>query len=159
MIAENVRLVPLDAELGVVAALQHDLRRAEVDRLAAALDNLVDAAHPALVRLRRPVEGAEPARGDADVGVVDVAIDQVRRDVFGAGEAAAADGIRGRPELVERRVLVEVERLGGVDTPAGGSVVQTSARLTRRSYGGIALKCRAQADRKRFTERRGRSSG
>src|SRR6185437_12173035 len=117
-------LVPLDAEVGVMAALQHDLRRTEVHRLAATLDNVIDAAHPALVRLRSPVEGAETARGDANVGVVDVAIDQIRGDVFGAGELTAADGIRGGAEFVEGGVLIEVERLGGVDSPSAGSVVQ-----------------------------------
>ena len=49
-------LVPLHPELRVVAALQHDLRRAELDSLAAPLDDLVDAAHPALVGLGCPVD-------------------------------------------------------------------------------------------------------
>ena len=108
----------------MVAALQHDLRRAEVDGLAAALDDVFDAAHPALFGLRRPVEGAEAAGGHADVGVVDVAVDQVSGDVLGAGEAAPAYRVSSLAQFVEGGLLIERERLGGVDPSACGSVVQ-----------------------------------
>ena len=80
------RLVVLDAEVGVVAALQHHLGGAEVDGLAAAAQDLVGVAHPArrvLGALRRT---RELARRDAHVCVVDVPVDQVRRDVRGVPE-------------------------------------------------------------------------
>src|SRR4051812_17288146 len=54
-------LVPLDADVGAVAALQHDLRRAEIDRFTAAMQDLVQRAGPALWVLGRAVERAELA--------------------------------------------------------------------------------------------------
>src|SRR5215831_13082017 len=74
-------LVPLHAELRRVAALEHDLRGAKIDGLTAAAQDLFVAVRPALVVLRRAVERAELARGYADVGVVDVPVDDVGRDV------------------------------------------------------------------------------
>ena len=115
-------LVPLDAELGRVAALQHDLGGAEVDRLAAAAQQLVQAVRPALGVVRGAVERAELARGDADVGVVDVAVDDVGRDVVGV--ARAAHRVGRLPERVQRRVGVERERFLGRDPSAGCRAIQ-----------------------------------
>ena len=47
-------LVVLHAVLGVVPALEHDLGGAEVDRLAAAAQDLLDRVRPALGVLRAP---------------------------------------------------------------------------------------------------------
>ncbi len=148
-------LVPLDAEVGVVAALQHDLRRTEVDRLAAALDDVIDAAHPPFLRFRRPVEGAETAGGDTDVGVVDIPIDEVRGDVLGAGEAAAAHGVRGGAELMEGGVLIEGERLSGVDTPSAGSVVQDISKAHPTIVRSRGTQVQGSGGRKRTNDARG----
>ena len=109
-------LVVLDAVLGVVSALQHHLGRAEIDRLAAAAQDLLDRVRPALGVLRRPVEGAELARRDADVGVVDVAVDQVGDDAVRV--ATPADRVGRLAERVQRRVGVEQQRLLGRDPAA-----------------------------------------
>ena len=63
--------------------------------------------------------------------------------MFGARELAAADGIGGRSELVEGGVLVEGERLGGVDTSSTGSVVQDISEAHPPIVRRLALKCRA----------------
>ena len=115
----EVLLVVLDAVVRVVAALEHDLRAAEFDGLRAAAQDVVEVAGPALGGvLGRGVEGAELARRDAHVGVVDVPLDDVRRDVLGARVPAAAYGVGGGAQRVQRRVAVEVERLLRGDPPA-----------------------------------------
>src|ERR1044072_3857272 len=68
----EVLLVVLDAEVRVVAALEHDLGAAQLHRLGAAAQDVVQAADPHLVALGRGVERAELARRHARVGVVDV---------------------------------------------------------------------------------------
>ena len=152
-------LVPLDAEVGIVAALQHDLRRAEVDRLAAAAQDLLERVGPALGVLGRPVERAELAGRDADVGVVDVAVDQVRRDRRGVSEAAAAGGVSGAAERVQRGLGVELERLGRRDAAAIGSAIEQHAQvshateLSRTSIGAPATE-RSAALRSRSPSRR-----
>jgi hypothetical protein len=73
----------------------------------------MNARKPPLGVLRSPVERAELARGDADVGVVDVAVDQVRDDAVGV--AAAPHRVGGLAQGVEGRVGVEQQRLGGRD--------------------------------------------
>ena len=74
-------LVEGERQLRVHAALEQHARPAEVDRL---LDLLADLLVREDVRLgvlgRGPVEGAELAAVDADVRVVDVAVDDVGRD-------------------------------------------------------------------------------
>src|SRR4051812_33395345 len=97
-------LVPVNPEIGRVPALQHDLGGPERLRLAAAAQDLLERVGPALGVLGSPVEGTELAGGDADVGVVDVAIDDVRRDLLGSGKLAAPHRVRGATELVQRRV-------------------------------------------------------
>ncbi len=109
-------LVPLDAELGMVAALEHDLGRAQFDGLAASGEDVVDVADPALLVAGRPVERAEPAGGHAHVRVVDVPVDDVGDDVV--REAAAAGGVGGPAERVQRRPGVQQQRLVGGDPPA-----------------------------------------
>ena len=89
----------------VVAALQHDLGGAELDGLAAAAQDLVESRVQPSSCLRRAVERAELARRDADVGVVDVAVDDVRRDVVRVPPAAYRVG--GLAQRVQRRVGVE----------------------------------------------------
>ena len=119
-------LVVLDAVVGVVAALQHHLGGAEVDRLAAPAQDLLHRVRPALGVLGRAVEGAELARGDAHVRVVDVAVDQVGDDAVRV--APAADRVGRLAQRVERRVGVEQQRLLGRDPPAVGAALQDARR-------------------------------
>ena len=125
-------LVVLDAVVRVVAALEHHLGRAQLDRLAAAAQDLLGRVGPALGVLRRAVERAELARRHADVGVVDVAVDQVGDDVVRV--AAAAHRVRRLAEGVERRVGVEQQRLLGRDPPAVGAALQDVVDLPAPSH-------------------------
>ena len=130
MTDENSVLVVLDAVVGVVPALQHDLGGAEVDRLAAAAQDLVDVVRPALGVLGRRVEGAELAGRDADVRVVDVAVDEVRDDAVRV--PAAAYRVGRLAQRVQRRVGVEQQRLLGGDPAAVGAALQDVADRASR---------------------------
>ncbi|EGJ75436.1 hypothetical protein STTU_2647 [Streptomyces sp. Tu6071] len=126
----EVLLVVLDAVVRVVPALEHDLRAAELDGLRAAAQDVVQVAAPPLLRvLGGGVEGAELAGRHADVRVVDVALDDVRRDVLRTGVAAAADRVGGGAERMQRRVAVEVERLLGGDATACGGTVEDGLKV------------------------------
>ena len=85
--------VPLERDVRVVPALDQDLHAAERLRLVDLRADLLERERVALAVLRPPVERAEAAVGDADVRVVDVAVDDVRDDVAGVQLA----GARGRP--------------------------------------------------------------
>ena len=65
----------------------------------------------------RAVERAEVAARDADVGVVDVAVDDVGDDALGM--LARAHRVRQPAEHLRRRLAVQRQRLGGVEAPAG----------------------------------------
>ena len=80
--AEQV-LVPRDRQVGVVAALQQQLVAAERDRLVDLAVDLVEAEDVAVGVPDLAVERAEVAARDADVGVVDVAVDDVGDDAVG----------------------------------------------------------------------------
>ena len=119
--AEEV-LVVVDAEVRVVAALHQHAGAAELERLLDLLeDRPASAAGSPRARSRGAVEGAEVAGGDADVRVVDVAVDDERRrgrDRCGGAQlvGGAADGdqvarleqregvVVGDPLAVERLV-------------------------------------------------------
>ena len=110
-------LVPLDAQVGVEAALQQDLDAAQGHRLVDLPGQLLAGEDVGVGVAARPVEGAEVAGRGADVGVVDVARDDVG-DHPVAVEGAAA-GVGGQAELEERRLLVEQLGLVVVDALAG----------------------------------------
>ena len=104
--AEQI-LVPRERQIGIVAALQQQLDAADGDRLVDLSEQLVESEHVAFGRSDGPIERAEVALRDADVRVVDVAVDDVGDDAFGmlaradrrrpAGRAAAsARGDRAR---------------------------------------------------------------
>jgi hypothetical protein len=89
----------------VHAALEEDSGSAEVDRLLDLAADLVEGEDVGFGVLRvRPVEGAELAAVDADVRVVDVAIDDVGRD---------PRVVQAVPDLVGRRAEVEKASLRG----------------------------------------------
>ena len=77
--AEQI-LVPRDRQVRVVAALQQQLIAADGDRLVDLAEDLLEAEHVAVGRADRTVERAEVAARDADVRVVDVAVDDVGDD-------------------------------------------------------------------------------
>ena len=107
--AEQI-LVPADRDVGIVSALQQELHAAEPDRLVDLREDLVEAERVAFARSHRPVERAELAAGDADVRVVDVAVDDVGDDAVRVPAAAdvvgeAAQQWRGRVAIERQRVV------------------------------------------------------
>src|ERR1043165_6484768 len=94
----------------MVAALHEDLRATKVEGLLNFLVDLVETDDVGVVVFFGAIEGAEFAIDVADVGVVDVAIDDVGGDfvaaaieVAGFGELAAAIGEGA--EFFERQVI------------------------------------------------------
>ena len=110
--AEQI-LVPLDRQVGIVAALQQQLPAAERDRLVDLAEDLLEAEDVAFGRSDRPVERAEVAARDADVRVVDVAVDDVGDDAVRV--LARAHAVGQLAEQRRRRVEVQLERLGPVE--------------------------------------------
>ena len=162
--------VPLLVELRVMAALLQDLRATERDRLLDFLVDLVMGDHVRVVLFFRPPKRAELAVLVANVGVVDVAVDDVGGDVVAApvvgvrlGQAAAA--IRQRAKLRQRQ-LTKLRRLvgthsppipdflaecllGGIQAHTGNIVIrgQKATRLAKRRAAHPFLCCLLQASR------------
>ena len=113
--AEQI-LVPRQRQVGIVTALEQQLHAADGHGLVDLSKQLVEAEHVPFRRSDRPIERAEVALRDADVGVVDVAVDDVGDDPFGM--LAGADPVGQPAEQRRRRVPIELERLGGIDAPA-----------------------------------------
>src|SRR5205814_1220657 len=90
-------LVVVDAEVGVVAALHEEAGAAERERLLDLLEDDRLRQQVALALVARPaVEGAEVAVGDAEVRVVEVAIDD-EGDALRVVQPVA-DLVRGAPD-------------------------------------------------------------
>ena len=100
-------------QIRIVAALQQQLPAAERDRLVDLAEDLVEAEDVAFGRSDRPVERAEVAARNADVRVVDVAVDDVGDDPVGM--LACADAVGETAKQRRRRVQVELERLGAIE--------------------------------------------
>src|SRR5688500_3178855 len=99
--------VPLERYVGVVATLKQDLDA--TDRLAL-IDlgpDLLEAQDVSLAVLRSSIEGAELTVCDADVGVVDVSVDDVGDHVLRVLPPPL--GISEVPQLQQRRPLVELK--------------------------------------------------
>src|SRR4051812_13457758 len=75
--------VPRDRQVRVVATLQQQLIAADGNRLVDLPEDLLEAKDVTLRGSDRTIERAEVAARDADVGVVDVAVDDVRDDPLG----------------------------------------------------------------------------
>ncbi len=88
--------VPLDFQVGVQAALHEDAGAAEAEGLADFFEDDFLRVHVAFVVAERAVKGAEAAIFGADVGVVDIAIDDVADHAFGM--QLAADLVGGHAE-------------------------------------------------------------
>src|SRR5262245_5666268 len=85
-LAEQI-LVPLERDIRVVTALQEQLHATHAYGLFNLPEDLVETERVALARSDVAIEGAESAPRHAHVGVIDVAIDDIRDDaarVFGA---------------------------------------------------------------------------
>ena len=91
-----------------MAALQQQLTAAKRDRLVDLSKDLLEAEDVALGRSDGTIERAEVAARDADVRVVDVAIDDVGDDAVGV--LACADLVGQPAEERRGRVRVELER-------------------------------------------------
>ena len=109
-------LVPLERQVGVHAALQQDRRPLERDRLLDLRVELVGRQHVGVGVVGVAVEGAEAAARDADVGVVDVAVDDegdlalgVRAGRASRVAAAARSSMSASPQEHERLVGGEAQ--------------------------------------------------
>ena len=103
--AEKI-LVPLDLEIGVQPALHQDAGAAQVERLLDLGKDGFLGQNVALGVAHRPVERAEAAIFGAEVGVVDIAVDDIRDHVFrmppatdGVSLHADADEVVGRKQI------------------------------------------------------------
>jgi hypothetical protein len=76
--------IPLFGQLGVMAALHENLRAAKRDGLLDLAVEFLPRDHVAVGVLLRAVERAELAIDVADVGVIDIAIDDVGDDLVAA---------------------------------------------------------------------------
>src|SRR5258708_411058 len=88
-------LVPRERQIRVVPTLEQQLNSPYRNRLVDLPEQLVEAEHITVRRPPRPVEREKGARGDADVRVVDVAIDDAR--TAPARMLARADAVRQPP--------------------------------------------------------------
>ena len=94
--------IPLDAKVRMQAALHQHTGAAKRDRLVDLLANFLERADVSVRRARATIESAEGTDNVADVGVVDVAVDDVGDDVcrmpalanFVGGRADAGDVMR-----------------------------------------------------------------
>ena len=93
--------VPIQLQVGMVPALEEDLRGAQGLGFGDLVDDLVRLVDVAFFRVARlAVESAELAVGDADVGIVDVAVNEVSGDLVAL--RAGLKGVRDGAEIIER---------------------------------------------------------
>src|SRR5918995_5371864 len=117
--AEQI-LVPLERKIRVVTTLQQQLAAAELDRLVDLAKDLLEPQYVALDGTDRAVERAEVAPRDADVRVVDVAVDDIGDQVVWMLPRAYAIG-----QLSEQRhrgVSVQGQRFVAADADAASDV-------------------------------------
>ena len=128
--AEQI-LVPLERQIRVVTALQQQLSAAERDRLVDLAEDLSEAQHVSFRRADGPIERAEVAARNADVRVVDVAIDDVGDDPFGM--LAGADLVGELPEQGRGRAQIQLERLGSIEPAAAANFCRKASIIDARS--------------------------
>src|ERR1035437_1528645 len=104
--AEEV-LVPLDFEIGVQATLHQHTGPAQVERLLDFFENRLLGQHVPFRVAHGAVERAEAAVFGAEVGVVDIAIDDVRGDALGMPLAADGIGLHADADQVVRTEQIE----------------------------------------------------
>ena len=99
--------IPLERDVGVVTALHQNLHAADRFQLVDLAADFFVRQQVALGMFGPAIERAEFAVRDADVGVVDVSIDDVRHDAFRMQLPARV--VSQAAELVQRRLLVQLE--------------------------------------------------
>src|SRR5215207_2189698 len=109
-------LVPLDWQVGIVPALQQQLPASELDRLVDLAEDLLEAQDVAVARSNHAVERAEVTAGDTDVGVIDVAVDDIGDDP--ARMLPGTDPVGELTEQRGRRVQVQLGCLAAIDSPS-----------------------------------------
>ena len=101
--------IPLERDVRIVPALDEDLDAAERLHFIDLRADLLVAERPSFVVLGTPVERAESAVGDADVGVIDISVDDVRDDALGM--EGFSHVVRFGAELQQRSVLEPVDHV------------------------------------------------
>src|SRR3954468_1120598 len=99
--------IPLERNVRIVPALEQNLDAADRFALVDLGADLLEAQDIAFAVLGPAVERAELAVGDADIGVVDVPIDDVGNHLLGVVPPPL--GIGELPQLEERCPLIELE--------------------------------------------------
>ena len=93
-------LVPFDLQIGMQAALHENAGAAQVDGLLDLVEDDFLGQDVAFGVAHGPVEGAEAAVFGAEVGVVDVAVDDVGDDALGMQLAAHGVGLHADADQV-----------------------------------------------------------
>ena len=124
--AEKV-LVPLDLEVGVQAALHQHAGPAQVERLLDFFEDLLLGQHVPFRVPHGAVERAEAAIFGAEVGVVDIAVDDVRDDALGM--PLAADGIGLHADADEVVGTEQIERFLASDHSGTQAVIPRYQRF------------------------------
>ena len=114
--------IPLLGQLGMMPALHENLRAAECERLLDLLVHLGERDDVGIVVLLRAVERAEFAIDVADVGVIDVAINDVSDDfvattIVGIFPGNLTSPVGERAEFFERQ-MIKPQRVGLLDALA-----------------------------------------
>ncbi len=120
--------IPLEGDVGVVAALKQDLHPADGLALVNLPTDLLVTQDVPLVMLGPAVERAELAIGHAHVGVVDVPVDDVGDDVLRVQPPAL--GVRQAAQLEQAGPLVKLEI---VPELAGGAIDGHQAAVMKES--------------------------
>src|ERR1700736_4110228 len=101
-------LVPFDTELGMEAALHEDAGTAQLDGLPDFVEDHFLRMHVALGVAHGTVKGAETAVLGAEIGVVDIAVDDVADNAVRV--QPPAHGVRGHSDADK---VITVEKIDG----------------------------------------------
>ena len=110
--------VPAQRQLRVHAALHEDLRPADVNQFLDLVEHLVILERVGVVLIAIASKGAKSALCRANVGVVDVAVDDVGADRLAV--ESATDGVRPPSQLVDRHLVKQPKGLGPAETELTG---------------------------------------
>ena len=143
--------VVVDAEVGIDAALEQDLNAAEIDGLLQLLRELVlrQRVHAAVAH--GPVEIAELTGRGAGVGVVDVAVDDVRHNAVRMQRLPTQIGRAAQVE--KRRRFMKLDAFIEGQARSGGSIREQAIeragrrRPHRRGRAFLVEEARSQRNR------------
>ena len=142
--AAQQRFVPLDLQIGMQAALQQHAGAAQLDRLAHLVVNGVEVEDVSLLRqlaLERAIEGAEGAVLGAEVGVVDVAVDDVGDHAVGM--QAAAHRVGFHPDADQVIGAIHLERFSFGQGHRTSQPTRDILTAPRSAQGSRCLVCRS----------------